>query len=108
MIGTQYRGFVLAAAVCGVLGAVCSGVFLCRVGADPLEIGPELINPNTADAASLARLPNIGPKRAQAIVAYRQNATGQAAAFRRAEDMEKVSGIGPKTVDRMRPWLIFD
>ena len=54
------------------------------------------------------RLPNIGPARAEAIIAYRMSVAGDRPAFEKPEDMEKVKGIGPKTVERMRPWLRFD
>lgn len=51
------------------------------------------VNLNSADVAELdARLPGIGPALAQRIVDYRQ----QHGAFRRIEDIQNVSGIGPK------------
>ncbi|NLW17198.1 MAG: ComEA family DNA-binding protein [Firmicutes bacterium] len=57
-----------------------------------------LININTATAAELETLPGIGPVKAQAIVEYRQ----QNGAFARIEDLTKVSGIGPKTFERLK------
>jgi competence protein ComEA len=106
MTGTQHRGFVLASAACLVLTIVYSGTYLGRAAGERLEVAEEKVNPNTADAASLMRLPNIGPARAEAIIAYRQSAAPPA--FEKAEDLEKVKGIGPKTVEGMRPWLGFD
>ena len=50
----------------------------------------EVIDLNTASAADLTRLPGIGEKRAQAIVADRE-ANGP---FRIPEDLTRVSGIG--------------
>lgn len=52
----------------------------------------ETINLNTDPVGSLIRLPEIGPKRAQAIVEYRTR-PGRAP-FRRLTDLENVSGIG--------------
>lgn len=56
----------------------------------------ETIDPNTASVGSLIRLPEIGPRRAQAIVEYR--ARPGAVPFRRLDDLERISGIGPGIV----------
>jgi competence ComEA-like helix-hairpin-helix protein len=69
------------------------------------------INPNTASVASLVRLPGIGRVKAEAIVVYRQNfsASGKnARAFKDASDLDKVSGIGPKTVEDTKRFLKFE
>ena len=69
------------------------------------------INPNTAPAASLTRLPGVGLTRAQAIVAYRRRVgreTGRSAAFACPDDLEHIDGIGPKTVAGMADWLRFE
>jgi competence ComEA-like helix-hairpin-helix protein len=72
------------------------------VGAARLLFGRGL-DPNTADAASLALLPGLGSGRSQAIV--RARAGGR---FRRPEDLRRVPGIGAATLERLRPWLAFD
>lgn len=51
------------------------------------------VNINTATADELTSLDGIGPKKAQAIINYRQ----KNGSFQRLEDLMKVSGIGPKT-----------
>lgn len=56
------------------------------------------ININTASSEELQTLVQIGPVRAEAILAYRK----QHGPFQRIEDLEKVSGIGPKTVEKNR------
>ena len=57
------------------------------------------VNINTADAAALdAVLVNVGPSKAQAIVDYRK-ANG---AFKSAEQLAMVKGIGLKTVEKNR------
>lgn len=69
------------------------------------------INPNTATAASLARLPGIGWTRAQAIIVHREHvdrARPGAVAFRSPEDLQRIPGIGPKTVQDLTPWLEFE
>lgn len=56
---------------------------------------------NTATAAELEAVPGIGPATARAIVEYRT----KHGAFRRIEDLTAVSGIGPKTLEKLRPYL---
>ncbi len=59
------------------------------------------VNINTAEPWLLEALSGIGPTRAQAIVAYRE----EHGPFRRVEDLERVDRIGPKTVDRIREFI---
>ena len=68
----------------------------------------DTINPNTASAASLVRLPGIGPARAAAIIEYRKNFGKDTPAFACPADLDKISGIGPKTIEKMEPWLSFE
>ncbi|MFC3550186.1 ComEA family DNA-binding protein [Lysobacter cavernae] len=61
------------------------------------------VNINTADAATIDRvLLNVGPAKADAIVAYRK-ANG---AFRSAEQLALVKGIGLKTVEKNRDRIV--
>jgi competence protein ComEA len=57
-----------------------------------------LIDVNRATAAELQRLPGIGPKLAARIILARDRQP-----FRRVEDLRKVSGIGAKTLEKLRP-----
>ena len=66
------------------------------------------LNPNVASASELAELPSLGPAKARAIVEYRQSRAGSENAFKNADDLEKVKGIGSKTVEKIKPWLEFD
>jgi len=66
----------------------------------------ERINPNTASAGSLQRLPGVGPARAKSIIAYRQ--VHGPAAFRCPQDLAKIRGIGPAIVANVAPHLAFD
>ena len=56
---------------------------------------------NRASQAELESLPGIGPAKAEAILTYRR----QHGAFRRIEDLQRVPGFGPVTVNRLRPDL---
>ena len=63
----------------------------------------EKVNINSADAPTLDRvLVNVGPAKAQAIVAHRK-ANG---AFRSAEQLALVKGIGLKTVEKNRDRIV--
>jgi competence protein ComEA len=59
---------------------------------------------NRADASELRRLPGIGAKRAEAILALRQ----RLGRFRKPTDLLRVKGIGPRTLERMLPHLVLD
>jgi competence protein ComEA len=61
-------------------------------------LGPaDRIDLNRASAAELMRLPGVGEKRAQAILAARAKQP-----FRRPEDVLAVKGIGPAWLARVR------
>lgn len=69
------------------------------------------INPNVAPVPSLARLPGLGFTRAGAIEDYRSSFSGQQddkQAFGDCNDLDKVKGIGPKTVQNISQWLKFE
>ena len=69
------------------------------------------VNPNTASWASLARLPGIGPGKAKAIIKYRnmwkKNGQGNRIAFREGNDLCRIKGIGQKTVEQIKDYLVF-
>jgi competence ComEA-like helix-hairpin-helix protein len=105
----QSVGFVVATCIALALG-LAWGTFRGDVGGVAADEG-EKINPNEASVASLARLPGVGPTRARAIVAYRDRHAEQSArgsAFAKADDVQRVKGIGPKVAADIRPWLTFD
>ena len=60
-----------------------------------------LVNINTADSATLQTLPGIGPVMADRIVAYRQ----EHGPFAALDDLLNVKGIGPATLDKLRPLI---
>jgi competence protein ComEA len=61
----------------------------------------EPIDINRASAADLQKLPGIGPKMSQRIVDERQKK-----AFKSVEELRRVSGIGPKTLEKLRPYVV--
>ena len=59
---------------------------------------------NHAGVDELRRLPGVGPKRAEAILALRQ----RLGRFQRVEDLLRVKGVGRNTVKKWRPLLRLD
>ena len=68
---------------------------------DPSGEQPEPVDLNTADEAALQQLPGIGPALAERIVADR-TANGP---YATVDDLTRVSGIGEKTVETIRPYV---
>lgn len=70
---------------------------------------PLIINPNTATWEELSLLPGIGPAKAKDIVKFRQQfqTSPNSQTFQSAEDLTRITGIGPKTAEAMKPYLIF-
>ncbi|MBE0431373.1 MAG: ComEA family DNA-binding protein [Dehalococcoidia bacterium] len=64
-------------------------------------VAPQKIDINRAEPWLLQALPGIGEVRAQAIVGYRD----EHGPFGIVEDLLKVSGIGPTTLDRIRDYI---
>ena len=67
-------------------------------GGGSIGSGGGLININTADESSLTSITGIGPTRARAIIAYRE----EHGPFARTEDIRNVSGIGDSTYNKMK------
>ena len=62
--------------------------------------GTALININTASETELEELPGVGPVTAAAIIDYRT----QNGPFATVDDLIDVSGIGPSTLEQIRPF----
>jgi len=59
------------------------------------------IDLNQATAADLQHLPGVGTALAGRIVAHRR----QHGPFQNVDELRKVAGFGPATLERLRPWL---
>ena len=59
----------------------------------------KLVNINTAASTELQTLPGIGPSKAQAIIDYRT----EKGDFEKVDDLINVKGIGPKTMEKIKP-----
>jgi competence ComEA-like helix-hairpin-helix protein len=111
---TQLYASVISELICITLAAgfAVSGLTV-RISAKSIGgiVPDEKINPNEAPAVSLSRLPNIGYTRAQAIIAYKESIiekNGDITIFKDCNDLQKVKGIGPKTVQNINKWLKFE
>lgn len=79
-----------------ILSALLLSAFLAAGSAAAAE---EKVDINTADAATLDRvLDGVGPSKAAAIIAHRQ----QHGAFRSADELAEVKGIGLALVEQNR------
>lgn len=78
-----------------VVGVLVVGFILLR--GDP---STRPVNPNTASIDQLATLPEVGPDIAARIKAGRP--------YAKADDLLNVKGIGPKTLEKIKPRLTFD
>ncbi len=59
---------------------------------------------NRAGAEELQRLPGVGARRAAAILELR----ARLGRFRRADELLRIKGIGPRMLERMLPRLVLD
>ena len=65
------------------------------------SVGPALMREPGPTAEELQQIPGVGPVLSQRIVAAREKAP-----FRTVEDLRRVSGIGIKTMEKLRPLVV--
>lgn len=70
-----------------------------RATPSPSAASAGLVDLNTATAAQLETLPGIGKATAQNILQYRE----KNGPFASVDDLQKVKGIGPKLMEKIRP-----
>lgn len=73
-----------------------------RPDSEPQEIAR--VNVNKAGMDELITLPYIGEVKARAIIAYRD----EHGPFKTHEDLLNVKGIGPKILERIRDYIVFE
>jgi len=61
------------------------------------------LNPNIANQEQLETIPGIGPSYAQKIIDARATQP-----FETPNDLLRISGIGPRTLEKIQPYLIFE
>ena len=68
-----------------------------------IKDGEELFNINTAVKQELMALPKIGPVTAERIIRFRDDF----GPFQSIDDLAKIKGIGPKTLERLKTRIII-
>jgi competence protein ComEA len=66
---------------------------------EPVRCWPVPVDVNSAGKAELSLLPGVGPSLAAAIVADRE----RSGPFRSTDELDRVRGIGPAALARLRP-----
>jgi competence protein ComEA len=74
---------------------------LVEIDREPKRQARFLVDVNEAEWPELAQLPGIGQTLAQRIVASRE----ERGPFLDHSELRRVRGIGPKTLEKMRPYL---
>ena len=96
-------GRIRAAATMALLAVpVAAAAWAAASRPAPRPLPPVPVDVNAAGVHELAVLPGVGPSLAAAIVADR-DANG---AFRSVEDLDRVRGIGPGLLARIRPHAV--
>ena len=65
------------------------------------KLQTEIININTAKKQNLVKLPKIGTVTAERIIRFRDDY----GPFKSIDDLLKVKGIGPKTLEKLKPQI---
>lgn len=93
---------IVRALVVPVLGLSLSGLASHPALAEgEAPASHKLVNINQATSAELVRLPRVGAKLADRIVAHRK----EHGPFRRIEDLMEVKGVGEKFFSTLKPYL---
>lgn len=74
------------------------GVLLACFAMTGFAQAAALVNINTADQQQLESVKGIGPKKAQAIIEYRQ----KHGKFKNVDELDKVRGFGKKGIEQLR------
>ena len=99
---SDLRAAALVLLACAVVSLALARPVARTVTAVPAP--PLTVELNRATADELAALPGLGAERARRIVARRR----ELGRFRSLEELLTVPGLGPKTLDKLRPSLLLD
>jgi competence protein ComEA len=97
----QFAALAILSLLAGLIGW---RYYADRCGTRPTEYAPQIVHRvdlNRATKSELMQVPGIGAPLADRILA-RRDSGGR---FTSVEDLDGVNGIGPATLDKLRPWL---
>ena len=83
------------------LEALVLALFVLGCEGAPSPIGP--LDLNRATVEQMEALPAIGPKLARSIMAARNARGGR---FANLDEVLAIDGVGPKTIDAIRPYVV--
>jgi competence protein ComEA len=90
--------------ICQILTIALAFTFLIGSIAPVLSAEQtEMININTATVKEIMKLPGIGKKKAEAVIAFRQDNGG----FEDINDLKKIDGIGKKTFEKIKEHIVM-
>jgi hypothetical protein len=113
--GRKVHPYVVAVVLLALMAIWAGARSLDRFAAQtPLPQINSTIDVNRAPWWELTLLPGIGEEKARAVVEFREVQRANHGwdedqpVFRSPDDLQQVHGIGPKTVERMTPFVRFD
>ena len=87
----------------GILIGFC--LFLAALLVAPVfVVAGDKVNINTASKEELTNLNGIGPVTAERIIEYRE----KIAPFKKKEDIKKIKGIGEKTYEKIKDFIVVE
>ncbi|MEM9414468.1 MAG: helix-hairpin-helix domain-containing protein [Planctomycetota bacterium] len=92
--------FTLAMLVAAVFVGVARSTPIKQLQREPITFRVDV---NHADTDTLCLLPEVGPSIARNLIAYRETH----GPLHTPDDLEHVSGIGPKKRAAIEPWVAF-
>ena len=81
-----------------------TALFLGNMALAENNAGQGTIDLNAATVKELAKLPGVGKKKAQAIVAYR----AENGKFESVDEIRKIDGIGKKTLSKLKERVVVE
>src|SRR6185437_2660841 len=93
--------FALALGIALLLGLLLFRGYGNSLGMRPTDAVAARFDVNSAERSDFEQIPGVGPKLAQAIVDHR----GEKGRFHSLEQLRDVKGIGPETLEKLRPFV---
>lgn len=103
-VGPPLRGWMLLAGGIAIWFGIQWSWQALQPLPQPLASPAYRVNLNQAVESDLLNLPEVGPSLAKNLIRHRE----QVGPFRSLADVEKVPGIGPRTLALLAPYLTYE